>query len=113
VVTRARQHVADGRKMPANSAEQRRLFEAFIAAAQNGDVASLEGTLRTGAASACAWPRCHKPGRWPVMAAVEDDMPAAVGHCDRTWPIHRAGRLRAATGRGEGARKEVSASGWQ
>jgi len=54
VVTRARQHVADGRKMPANSAEQRRLFEAFIAAAQNGDVASLEGTLRTGAASACA-----------------------------------------------------------
>jgi RNA polymerase sigma-70 factor (ECF subfamily) len=45
VVTRARQHVADGRKMPANSTEQRRLFEAFIAAAQNGDVASLEGTL--------------------------------------------------------------------
>jgi RNA polymerase sigma factor (sigma-70 family) len=45
VVTRARQHVADGRKMPAKSTEQRRLFEAFIAAAQNGDVASLEGTL--------------------------------------------------------------------
>jgi RNA polymerase sigma-70 factor (ECF subfamily) len=45
VVTRARQHVADGRKMPANSTEQRRLFAAFIAAAQNGDVASLEGTL--------------------------------------------------------------------
>jgi RNA polymerase sigma factor (sigma-70 family) len=45
VVTRARQHVADGRRMPANSTEQRRLFEAFIAAAQNGDVASLEGTL--------------------------------------------------------------------
>jgi len=45
VVTRARQHVADGRKMPANSTEQRRLVEAFIAAAQNGDVASLEGTL--------------------------------------------------------------------
>ena len=45
VVTRARQHVADGRKIPATSTEQRRLFEAFIAAAQNGDVASLEGTL--------------------------------------------------------------------
>jgi RNA polymerase sigma factor (sigma-70 family) len=45
VVTRARQHVADGRKMPANSTEQRRLFQAFIAASQNGDVASLEGTL--------------------------------------------------------------------
>jgi RNA polymerase sigma-70 factor, ECF subfamily len=45
VVTRARQRVADGRKVPANSTEQRRLFQAFIAAAQNGDVASLEGTL--------------------------------------------------------------------
>jgi DNA-directed RNA polymerase specialized sigma24 family protein len=45
VVTRARQHVADGRKMPVNSTEQRRVLDAFIAAAQNGDVASLEGTL--------------------------------------------------------------------
>jgi RNA polymerase sigma factor (sigma-70 family) len=53
LVTRARQHVADGRKMPANSTEQRRLFEAFIAAAQGGDIASLEGTLRGGSASAC------------------------------------------------------------
>jgi len=53
LVTRARQHVADGRKMPANSTEQRRLFEAFIAAAQGGDMASLEGTLRSGSASAC------------------------------------------------------------
>jgi len=45
VVTRARQHVANGRRMPANSTEQRRLLEAFIAAAQNGDVASLESDL--------------------------------------------------------------------
>jgi RNA polymerase sigma factor (sigma-70 family) len=45
VVTRARQHVAAGRTMPANSTEQRRLFEAFIAAAQNGDFASLERAL--------------------------------------------------------------------
>jgi RNA polymerase sigma factor (sigma-70 family) len=46
VVTRARQHVADGRRMPASATEQRRLLDAFIAAAQNGDVASLEGSLR-------------------------------------------------------------------
>ena len=45
VVTRARQHVADRRKLPANSTEQRRLLAAFTAAAQHGDVASLEGTL--------------------------------------------------------------------
>ena len=43
VVTSARQHVANGRRMPASSTEQRRLFDAFIAAVQNGDVASLEG----------------------------------------------------------------------
>ena len=42
VVTRARQHVASGRAIPANSTEQERLLEAFIAAAQDGDVASLE-----------------------------------------------------------------------
>jgi RNA polymerase sigma factor (sigma-70 family) len=43
VVTRARQHVAIGRTMPVNSTEHGRLLEAFIAAAQNGDVAGLEG----------------------------------------------------------------------
>ena len=43
LVTRARQHVANGRRMPANSTEQRPLFDAFIAAAHNGDLARLEG----------------------------------------------------------------------
>ncbi len=45
VVTRARQHVAMDRKLPAPSTEQRRLLEAFIAAAQDGDVARLEALL--------------------------------------------------------------------
>jgi RNA polymerase sigma factor (sigma-70 family) len=43
LVTRARQHVANSRRTPANATEQRRLLAAFIAAAQDGDVASLEG----------------------------------------------------------------------
>jgi RNA polymerase sigma factor (sigma-70 family) len=42
VVTRARHHVADGRSLPVSSTEQRRFLDAFIAAAQNGDVAGLE-----------------------------------------------------------------------
>ena len=56
VVTRARQHVANGRRMPASSTEQRRLLDSFIAAAQLGDVASLEGLLASNvvSASACA-----------------------------------------------------------
>ena len=46
VVTRARQHLANGRRMAASSAtERRRLLSAFIAAAQTGDVAGLEGLL--------------------------------------------------------------------
>ena len=45
VVTRARQHVSNGRRMFASSTEQRRLLDAFIAAAQHGDVAGLESLL--------------------------------------------------------------------
>ena len=72
VVTRARQHLADpstgsgssrakprddGRKMSTNSTEQRRLSEALIAAAQNGDVASLEETLCSGCWAVSTRPR--------------------------------------------------------
>jgi RNA polymerase sigma-70 factor, ECF subfamily len=42
LVTRARQHVTDGRRARVSHAEQRRLLDAFIAAAQNGDLAALE-----------------------------------------------------------------------
>ena len=42
VVTRARQHVANGRRTSANSTEQQRLLAAFIAAAQTGTVTGLE-----------------------------------------------------------------------
>jgi RNA polymerase sigma factor (sigma-70 family) len=47
VVTRARQHIATGRKMPASSTEQRCLLDAFVAAARYGDVAGLEGLLES------------------------------------------------------------------
>ena len=42
-MTRARQHITDGRRTPVSPAEQRRLLEAFLAAAQKGDLAALEG----------------------------------------------------------------------
>jgi RNA polymerase sigma-70 factor (TIGR02957 family) len=45
LVTRARQHIAEGRRAPVSSAEQRRLLEAFIAAAQQGDISALERLL--------------------------------------------------------------------
>jgi RNA polymerase sigma-70 factor, ECF subfamily len=56
VVTRARQHVANSRRMPANAIEQRRLLDAFVSACQNGNVAGLEGLLASKVVStpACA-----------------------------------------------------------
>jgi RNA polymerase sigma factor (sigma-70 family) len=45
LVTRARRHVANGRRRRANAAEQRRLLAAFIVAARNGDVAGLAGLV--------------------------------------------------------------------
>jgi RNA polymerase sigma-70 factor (ECF subfamily) len=46
VVTRARQHLAQGRRTPASSTEHRCLLDAFMAAAHSGDVAGLEVILR-------------------------------------------------------------------
>ena len=50
LVSRARKHIADDRRTPVRSGEQRRLLEAFVAAAQKGDMAALEGLLRPAAA---------------------------------------------------------------
>jgi DNA-directed RNA polymerase specialized sigma24 family protein len=54
LVTRARQHVADGRRAPVSSAEQRRLVNAFISAAQRGDVSGLEGFFASDVVSTAA-----------------------------------------------------------
>lgn len=56
IVSRARQHVAGGRRMLVSATEQRRLLDSFIAAAQLGDVDDLEGVLASGVASSSAAP---------------------------------------------------------
>ena len=45
VVSRARQHIASGRRRPASPVDQRRLLDCFIAATQRGELAGLEGLL--------------------------------------------------------------------
>ena len=45
LVSRARKHIADGRRKPVSSNEQRRFLEAFVNAAQKGDMAGLEEIL--------------------------------------------------------------------
>lgn len=42
LVSRARKHITEGRRTSASSEEHRRLLEAFINAAKNGDVAAME-----------------------------------------------------------------------
>lgn len=42
LVTRARKHVVESRRMSVSPGEQRRLLEAFVTASQNGDMAALE-----------------------------------------------------------------------
>jgi RNA polymerase sigma factor (sigma-70 family) len=83
VVTRARQHVANGRRMPASSSEQRRVFDAFIAAAQNGDVAALEGTLCVG----CR--RVSTQQRVPI--ARTDLVDGSVVRCQHATDVSRRG----------------------
>ena len=62
LVTRARQHITDGRRTPVNSVERRRLFAAFIDAAQKGEIAALEGLLASDVIS-------HSDGGGIVRAA--------------------------------------------
>jgi RNA polymerase sigma-70 factor (TIGR02957 family) len=42
LASRARKHIADGRRTPTSPKEQRRLLEAFIEAARKGEIAALE-----------------------------------------------------------------------
>jgi len=51
LVSRARKHIADGRRTSVAPSEQRRLLEAFVAAAQNADMAALEALLAEGCCS--------------------------------------------------------------
>ena len=82
LVTRAREHVSSGRRAPVSSTAQRRLLNAFVAAARTGDLAKLEslfasdvvstsggGELRRAAASS-RWSRARRQvllrGRGPA-----------------------------------------------
>jgi RNA polymerase sigma-70 factor (TIGR02957 family) len=70
LVTRARKHIADERRTPANPAEQRRLLSAFIAAAQQGDLAALEGLFATHVVSQSDGGGLVRAARIPVTGRV-------------------------------------------
>jgi RNA polymerase sigma-70 factor (ECF subfamily) len=97
VVTRARKHIAEGRRAPVNPAEQRRLLDAFLAAAQLGDVAALEGLFASDVVSYSDGGGFMRAAQKPVIgrARVVRFMAALAG---RYWngvsltPVHANGQ---------------------
>jgi RNA polymerase sigma-70 factor (ECF subfamily) len=82
LVTRARQHVADGRRAPVSPAEQRRLLDAFISAAQGGDVAALAGLFASDIVSTSDGGGFVRAARIPVVGRqrVATFIAAVAGH---------------------------------
>lgn len=68
LVSRARKHIADGRRAPASWGAQRRLLEIFIAAARKGQLAPLEDFLAEDAVS-CSAIGFHGRRRYHFLAA--------------------------------------------
>jgi RNA polymerase sigma-70 factor (TIGR02957 family) len=67
LVTRARQHIADGRRTPVSFFEQQRLLTAFIAAAQKGDLAALENLFASDIVSYADGGGIVRAARIPVV----------------------------------------------
>ncbi|MET1072369.1 MAG: RNA polymerase sigma-70 factor [Umezawaea sp.] len=67
LVSRARKHVAAGRRESVGSAEQRRLLTAFLAAAQEGDLAALEEILAADVVSYSDGGGAVRASRIPVV----------------------------------------------
>lgn len=67
IVSRARTHLDTEQRGSVDAAEHRRLLEAFVAAAQKGDIASLEALLTPGAVSLSDGNGIRGAARVPVL----------------------------------------------
>ena len=67
LVSRARKHIEDGRRTTVSSHEQRRLLEAFIAAAQKADMAALEALFAENVVSTSDGGGIVRAARVPVV----------------------------------------------
>lgn len=67
LVTRARKHIEDERRSPVSPAEQRRLLEAFIAAARKGDFSALENLFASEVVSYSDGGGVARAARIPVL----------------------------------------------
>ena len=67
LVSRARKHITDGRRTPVSADEQRRLLEAFIAAARKADMAALESLFSEDVVSTSDGGGIVRAARVPVV----------------------------------------------
>ena len=81
LVSRARKHIADERRTPVSAVEQNRLLQAFIAAAQTGDLAGLENLLAEQAVSYADGGGLVRaaPGAVPLSSQQATDSSSAAG----------------------------------
>ncbi|WP_217551814.1 RNA polymerase sigma-70 factor [Streptomyces sp. GbtcB6] len=70
IVSRARKHLSDEQRESVDTAEHRRLLNAFVSAAQTGDVASLETLLTADAVSLSDGNGLQGCARVPVLGRV-------------------------------------------
>ncbi len=66
LVARARQHITESRRTPVSSAEQRRLLEAFVTAAQKGELAALENLFASDVVSSSDGGGVVRAARIPI-----------------------------------------------
>jgi RNA polymerase sigma-70 factor, ECF subfamily len=94
VVTRARKHIAEGRRSPVDPAKQRSLLDAFVAAAQLGDVATLEGLFASDIVSYSDGGGFMRAARRPVIgrSRVVSFMAALAS---RFWAVLAVERIEA------------------
>ncbi|WP_242904996.1 RNA polymerase sigma-70 factor [Actinomadura terrae] len=84
IVSRARKRLAAERRERVGAAEHRRLLEAFVAAAQRGDVAALESMLTADAVSHADGNGVKGAARTPVTGA--ERVAVLVSALPRFWP---------------------------
>jgi len=89
LVSRARKHIADGRRTPVNSGEHRRLLEAFIAAAQKGHMAGLENLFSEDLVSCSDGVGLVRSPRVPVSGASvwRRSLPPSLPHFWKAWSL--------------------------
>lgn len=85
VVARARKHLAGARHEPVDRAEHRRLLEAFVSAAQGGDLGALERLLAAGVVSTSDGAGVTRHAARVPIVGRDKVARVVVGFRDRFW----------------------------